>query len=379
MAVNFDEIPSPCFVLDEQALDVNLKKILYVMEQAGVEIIPALKGFAMWAAFPRLKEYVNSASASSLYEAKLIFEELGKEAHIYSPAYQPGHFDEILDYCHHVIFNSYTQFELFKPFIDKKNKTISAGLRINPGWSPVSTELYNPCSIHSRLGIPLDVFIRNVPKDIEGIHVHNLCESGSKDSEKTVNIIRDRLSDLLLRFKWINLGGGHLITRKGYDLEHLISVLKTLQEQFHGTIYLEPGSAFAWETGYLVSTVLDVVDYVQVKTAILDVSFTAHMPDTLEMPYQPSVIGASKTNNGGIPYRLGGNSCLAGDFIGNWWFKNDLQPGDKIVFEDMIHYTMVKTTMFNGIHHPSIGIWKNDDTFDIVREFGYKDYKERLS
>lgn len=376
--INYNQIPSPCFVLDEVKFRNNLELLRSIKDQAGIEIILAFKAFAMWSAFPIVREYIPCSTASSLAEARLAFEEMGSPAHTYAPAYSDKEFDEIMQYSSHITFNSLAQFEKFYPRTQFYN--ISCGLRINPEFSDVGTDLYNPCSPGSRLGIIAENLGKTLPEGVEGLHFHTLCESNSFDLERTLLVVEQKFGHLFSQIKWLNMGGGHLMTREGYNTEHLIQVLKAFKAKHpHLQLILEPGSAFAWRTGDLVATVLDVVENKGVKTAMLDVSFSCHMPDCLEMPYKPAITGATDAIPGKPTYRMGGNSCLAGDFYGDWSFDNPLQAGDRIIFEDMIHYTMVKTTMFNGVSHPSIGIWTKDNGFQLVREFGYEDYKGRLS
>ncbi len=381
--MDFKKIPSPCFVLDESRLRQNLELIARVQREADVQIILAFKGFAMWSVFPIVREYVHGATASSLHEARLCFEEMKTKAHTYGVAYVPREFGKVMAYSSHITFNSQSQYRRFRKKLESNSESISPGIRVNPGWSPVGTALYNPASPGSRLGEPVENFKGKLPAGIEGLHFHTLCESTSFDLETTLQHFERQFGLFLPALKWVNFGGGHLMTRKGYDVEHLIQVLKAFKSRWpHLQVILEPGSAFAWDTGVLVSTVLDVVRNGGVKTAILDVSFTAHMPDTLEMPYRPRVQGASDEVSGASGknnYRLGGVSCLSGDFMEAYAFDAPLKVGQKVVFEDMIHYTMVKTSTFNGVTHPSIAIWRADGTLEVVRKFGYNDYKKRLS
>lgn len=384
MPIAIEQVPSPSYVLDEALLRNNLQLIRSVADRAGVDIILAFKGFAMWSAFPIVRDYITGATASSPHEARLAFEEMKALAHTYSPAYVEREFDEICQYSGHITFNSLTQFERFearvRAFEQQANRHISLGLRINPEFAVVETDLYNPCAPGSRLGMSADQLPARLPDGIEGLHFHALCESSSYDLEQALKAIEEKFGHLLPQLRWFNMGGGHLMTRNGYDVEHLVRVLTAFREKWNLHIILEPGSAFAWETGVLVSQVVDMVENKGIKTAILDVSFTAHMPDCLEMPYKPRIRGAHHEPVAGLPtYRIGGNSCLSGDFIGDWSFDNPLKVGDTIVFEDMMHYTMVKTTTFNGVPHPNIAIWRNDTGLDIVRRFGYEDYRNRLS
>ncbi len=379
LAVNYTKIPSPCYVIDEERFRKNLSLIKQVSEKSGAEIILAFKGFAMWGVFPILKEYISGAAASSADEARLCFEEIGSKAHTYSPVYRMSEFNSIIKYSSHITFNSISQFRKYSSELQIVSEKISAGLRINPEYSEVSHGLYNPCSPGSRLGIIAEDLKEGLPEGIDGLHFHVLFESDSYALEKVLQIVEAKFGKFFPQLKWINMGGGHLITRQDYDTGHLIKILKQFREKTGLNLILEPGSAFAWETGELVATVEDIVENQGIKTAILDVSFTAHMPDCLEMPYKPKISGATDPVPGKPTYRIGGNSCLSGDVMGEWSFEKELIPGDKIIFLDMIHYTMVKTTTFNGVHHPSIGIWTKNGQFKLIREFGYQDYKNRLS
>jgi carboxynorspermidine decarboxylase len=380
LSIDYSQIKSPCYVIEEDRYRNNLSLIKYVSEESGAEIILAFKGFAMWGVFPILKEYINGAAASSLHEARLCFEEIGMRAHTYSPVYKGSEFESILKYSSHVTFNSLDQYLKYAVLLSEHPETISAGLRINPEFSETSQDMYNPCAPGSRLGITSEDLIRNgLPDGVEGLHFHVLFEADSHALEKVLNVVEKNFGKFFPKIKWLNMGGGHLITGKGYDSEHLVKMLRRFKENTGLHVILEPGSAFGWKTGELVSTVEDIVVNKGIKTAILDVSFTAHMPDCLEMPYKPKVIGATDPVEGKPTYRLGGNSCLSGDYMGEWSFENELKPGDKVIFLDMIHYTMVKTTTFNGVQHPSIGIWTRDNTFKIIKKFGYEDYKNRLS
>jgi carboxynorspermidine decarboxylase len=380
LTIDYNILPSPCYVIDEERFRDNLSILKRVSHESGAEIILAFKGFAMWGVFPIVREYITGAAASSLHEARLCYEELGTPAHTYSPVFKESDFKSVLEYSSHVTFNSIAQYEKYSDIIAGSVRKISAGLRINPGYSETSYDIYNPCSPGSRLGITADELIRKgLPDGIEGIHFHVLFESDSFALEKVLELVERKFSTFFGSIKWINMGGGHLITRKGYDIDHLVKMIRKFREDTGLYVILEPGSAFAWETGELVSTVEDIVENQGIKTAILDVSFTAHMPDCLEMPYKPAIIGATDPVEGKPVFRLGGNSCLSGDFLGDWSFDRELKIGDRIIFLDMIHYTMVKTTTFNGVQHPSIGMWTKEGKFSLIRKFGYKDYKNRLS
>ncbi|QIK59224.1 carboxynorspermidine decarboxylase [Dysgonomonas sp. HDW5A] len=379
--IEIHKVPSPCFVMEEELLRKNLSLIKSVKDRTGVNIILAFKAFAMWKSFPIIREYVPYSTASSVFEAQLAFEEMKSPAHTFSPAYTNENFPTFLKYSDHITFNSLTQFERFYPQVVADGNKVSCGIRINPEYSEVETDLYNPCAPGSRFGVTPEALGDKLPEGVEGLHFHTLCESSSFDLEKTLNVVITKFDKWLKQAKWLNMGGGHLMTRDDYDVEHLVELLLSLREKYpHLEIIMEPGSAFAWQTGVLVSSVIDVVENQGIKTAILDVSFACHMPDCLEMPYKPKIRGAYHDPVEGKPtYRMGGNSCLSGDFMGDWSFDEPLAIGDKIVFEDMIHYTIVKTTMFNGISHPAIALWRQDNQLEIYKEFDYTDYKNRMS
>ncbi|MDR1160833.1 MAG: carboxynorspermidine decarboxylase [Tannerellaceae bacterium] len=378
--IDLEKIPSPCYVMEEKRLRTNLSLIKYVKEQAGVTIILAFKAFAMWKSFPVIRGYIPFSTASSIYEAQLAFEEMGSPAHTYSPAYTEKDFPLLLKYSSHITFNSLSQYERFYPAVQAGGKKVSCGIRINPEYSVVTTDLYNPTAPGSRMGVVNDLLGDALPEGIEGFHFHALCESSSYDLEKMLEAVERRFGRFLPSLKWLNMGGGHLMTRKDYDIEHLISVLRTFKSRYPGLeLIMEPGSAFVWQTGFLLTTVVDVVENRGIKTAIIDASFTCHLPDCLEMPYKPAIRNATDAAEGKPTYRIGGNSCLSGDFMGDWSFEQPLKPGDKIIFEDMIHYTIVKTTMFNGIPHPSIALWNEEDELVIYKTFTYEDYKQRNS
>ncbi|MDD2327297.1 MAG: carboxynorspermidine decarboxylase [bacterium] len=379
--IDLTQIPSPCYVMEEQLLRRNLARIRSVEDRAGVTIILAFKAFALWKSFPIIREYIGHSTASSVAEARLAFEEMGSPAHSYAPAYIDEEFPAFLRYSSHITFNSLSQFERLYPQVKASGRDIHCGLRINPGFSVVETDLYNPSAPGSRLGVTAERIGEQLPKGISGLHLHNLCENNSYDLERTLEVVEEKFGHLFPQIEWLNLGGGHLMTHKDYDTDHLIALLNGLKKRYpHLKIILEPGSAFAWETGVLVATVADIVENQGVQTAMLNVSFACHMPDCLEMPYKPRIRGAYQEPVAGKPtYRMGGNSCLSGDFMGDWSFDKPLQVGDRIIFEDMIHYTIVKTTLFNGVTHPSIGLWTLDGRFELYRRYGYEDYKSRMS
>ena len=382
-------IRTPYYLLEEPLLRRNLQLISHVAQASGAEIILAFKAFALWRTFPIFRQYISHTTASSPYEARLALEEFGSPAHTYSPAYTEQDFPEILRCSSHITFNSLSQYARFWPQANQYTEhPVSYGLRVNPEYSEIATDLYNPCAPGSRFGVLATDMPQQLPPGIEGFHCHCLCESSSQTLERVWQHLEEKFGKWLPQLRWLNLGGGHLMTRKDYDVEFLITILKRIRTQYPNLrLILEPGSAFAWQTGPLVASVVDIVCNHGIRTAILDVSFTCHMPDCLEMPYQPAVRNArsidadqpcltQRTNK--HVYRLGGNSCLSGDYMGNWAFDHELQIGEEVVFEDMIHYTTVKTTMFNGIHHPSIVIRKNDGTMQILRQYDYSDYRDRM-
>lgn len=383
-------------MIEERLLRRNLSLISDVAKQSGAEIILAFKAFALWKTFPIFREYIAHTTASSPYEARLAMEEFCSPAHTYSPAYSEDTFDEILRCSSHITFNSLSQFHRFYPLVQQWNveqgaeRQISCGLRVNPEHSHIETELYNPTAPGSRFGVISTQMPSVLPEGIEGFHCHCHCESSAEDLVDNLLYIEEKFSSWFSQIKWLNLGGGHLMTRQGYNVSLLIETIQGLRQRYpHLRVILEPGSAFAWQTGPLVASVVDIVENHGIRTAILDVSFTCHMPDCLEMPYWPVVRGAetiedpeghvtSSEDNGGYVYRLGANSCLSGDFLSSWRFDHQLSIGEKIIFEDMIHYTTVKTCMFNGIHHPSLTILRQDGTHELLRQYTYEDYRDRM-
>ncbi len=376
-------IDTPYYIVYEDRLRANLEKLKRVAEAADVKIIMAFKANALWKTFPVIKEYFHSSTASSLNEMKLSLDYLGHDVHAYCPVYTERTFPEFLKGCSHITFNSLAQYEKFRPQIEAADRKVSVGLRVNPHCSVIETDIYNPCVPGSRFGENPDKLANGLPAGIEGLHFHALCESDSHDLEKVLDAFIEQYGHLLPGLKWLNMGGGHLITRKDYDTEHLIKLMKRLHERYPNLeIILEPGSAFTWQTGDLVTEVLDVVEDAGIKTAIIDASFACHMPDCLEMPYQPRVEEAIGTVADGTDspyrYRLGGNSCLSGDFVGDWCFDRPLKPGDRLTLCDMNHYTTVKTNMFNGIQHPSIWYQPRDGEPVLLREFTYDDYRDRM-
>lgn len=378
ISTDFSQVPSPCYVLEEARLRANLERLARVQREAGVKIICALKGFSMWSTFPLVRQYLPGATASSLNEALLASREMGGEVHVYAPVYRDDEIDSILDLANHISFNSFSQWLRFKDKTLRHPNKPSPGLRVNPEYSEVETDLYNPCSPFSRLGIVRSEFRPELLNGIEGLHFHALCEQNVNALEGVLSAFESKFGEFIPQMKWVNFGGGHHITREDYQVERLIEVLKGFRMRYPGVdVILEPGEAVGWQTGELVSTVEDVL-HNGMDLAILDISVSAHMPDCLEMPYRPGIIGGGNPKEKPYTYRLGGGTCLAGDVIGDFSFEKPLQVGDRLVFLDMIHYTMVKTTFFNGVKHPSIGIWGEDGRFRLVTEFTYEHFRAKL-
>ncbi|AFL99864.1 MULTISPECIES: carboxynorspermidine decarboxylase [Desulfitobacterium] len=376
--MNIKELPTPSYVVDEKLLRRNLEILQSVQDRTGCNILLALKGFSMHAVFPLVGQYLKGIAASSLFEARLGFEEMGKEVHVYSPAYIEEEFDELLGYCDHMVFNSFDQWRKFRDKVKKHPRKIECGIRVNPEYSEIATDIYNPCYRNSRLGVTLANFKPEELEGIDGLHFHTLCEQNSDTLERTIKVVEEKFGEHLKRMKWLNLGGGHHITRPDYDLETLVRCILYLKEKYGVEIYLEPGEAIALNTGFLVSKVLDIVDN-GMKIAILDASAACHMPDVLEMPYRPAIINGGEPGEYPYTYRFGGNTCLAGDVIGDYSFAEPLKPGDKLIFCDMAHYTMVKNNMFNGVNLPNIMLYNEEEGFKMIRRFGYEDFKNRLS
>lgn len=378
------KIPTPYYIVYEDKLRKNLRLIKKVSEEADVNIIMAFKANALWKTFPIISEYVKASTASSLNEMKLSLEFLGNEVHSYCPVFTEETFPEFLNGSSHITFNSLAQFDKFYQTVADYNKThpdkkVSCGLRVNPQCSVIDTDIYNPCLPGSRFGVVAEELPEKLPEGLEGFHFHALCESSSYDLEKVLEALIEQFGKWLPQLKWLNMGGGHLMTRKDYNVEHLISLLKRFHELYPNLeLIMEPGSAFTWQTGDLKTKVLDVVENGGVKTAVIDASFACHMPDCLEMPYRPEIEEADEEGDVKFHYRLGGNSCLSGDFVDGWDFKEELKPGDILTLKDMNHYTTVKTNMFNGLQHPSIWLQPIDGEPIKLREFTYEDYKTRM-
>ena len=385
----YEQVTSPTYIIEETRLRNNLALIQNTAREAGIDIILAFKAFALWKTFPIFREYISGTTASSLYEARLAFEEFGCRPHTYSPAYTTEELPQIARISSHLTFNSLSQLQRLAPLAREVNDQLSIGLRVNPEYSEVGTLLYNPCAPGTRFGVTADQLPQQLPSEIEGFHCHCHCESGADVFERTLKHIEEKFSPWFHQIKWINFGGGHLMTRKDYDVARLIQLMKDFRSRYPWLhVILEPGSAFAWQTGPLVAQVVDVVEDKGIRTAIVNVSFTCHMPDCLEMPYMPDIRGAITIDPDNAPladptpspylYRIGGCSCLSGDFMGQWAFDHELQIGENIIFEDMIHYTTVKTNMFNGISHPAIAMLHADETLETLRTFTYEDYRDRM-
>ena len=377
-------LPLPCYVMEEDLLRNNLQLIKDISQKADVQFILAFKAFALWKSFPIFREYIKQTTASSPYEARLAFEEFGSKAHTYSPAYEDSTFDVILKCSSHITFNSLSQYERFIKRVSEYEEPASCGIRVNPEYAEIETELYNPCAPGSRFGIMATDLPDVLPPGIEGFHLHCHCENNSDVFQRTLKHFENKFQKWLSQVKWVNFGGGHLVTEENYNVDLLIHILNDFHKRYPWIqIILEPGSAFAWQTGCLVAQVVDIVENCGIKTAIVNVSFTCHMPDCLEMPYHPQIVGAKIVDGPEVwkeenTYRIGGNSCLSGDFMGFWNFDHPLQVGERIIFEDMIHYTTVKTNMFNGIHHPSIALLHSDGQIEVYKNYSYDDYKNRM-
>ena len=376
--IKIESLPSPCWLLEEKKLQRNLELLQKVKERSGAKILLALKGYALWKSFPLVRKYLDGCCASGLHEAKLAAEEFGREVHTYSPAFKEEELGEIAAISHHLVFNSPAQFKRFAQKARKTNPALSLGLRVNPEYSESPKEIYNPCGLNSRLGTTIGNFDESILEECDGLHFHALCEQDSSALENVLKNFEAKFGPYIPRMKWINFGGGHHITRKGYDVESLIALIKAFRARYGVEVYLEPGEAVGWETGPLIATVLDIV-HNGMDIAILDTSAEAHMPDTIIMPYRAEVRGAGQAGEKAHTYRLAGNTCLAGDIMGDYSFDTPLKIGDRVFFEDQMHYTMVKATTFNGIKLPAIAIENAEGEIEVVREFGYEDFKARLS
>jgi len=371
-------IRTPYWLLEEKLLENNLKLLADIKSKTGTKILLALKGYALWQSFPLVSKYLDGCCASGLHEAKLSDEKFQKETHTYSPAFKEEEIEEVATISNHLVFNSPSQFKRFTHLAKIYNPQISIGLRVNPEYSDSPVELYNPCGLYSRLGTTIDNFDETIVKELDGLHFHALCEQDSSALERVLEAFEKSFGKYLKDMRWVNFGGGHHITKEGYDIEKLINILNNFKDRYpHLQIYLELGEAVGWESGTLVSSILDIV-HNGIDIAILDISAEAHMPDTIIMPYRAEVRGADEANRQTYTYRLAGNTCLAGDIMGDYSFKKPLQIGEQIIFEDQMHYTMVKATTFNGIPLPSIVIKRVNGRLEVVKEFGYENFRDRL-
>lgn len=372
-------LPSPCYLVDERLLEKNLKILDCVQKESGAKIILATKAFSMFSTFPLIGKYLNGVTSSSLFEARLGYEEMGKEVHIFSPAYRMDEFNELMKYSDHIIFNSFNQWKLYRDKVkNHKDKKIECGIRINPEYSEIETDIYNPCFENSRMGVTLENFEEDEFEGIDGLHFHTMCEQGADVLERTIKVVDEKFGKYIEKVKWINFGGGHHITREGYELEKLIDSILYIKNKYNVDVYLEPGEAIALNAGFLVSTVLDIMKN-GMNIAILDTSAECHMPDVLAMPYRPYIIDSGMPNEYEYTYRFGGPTCLAGDIIGDYSFKEPLKIGDKLIFCDMAIYSMVKNNTFNGVNLPAIVKYSEENGLEVIKKFGYEDFKNRLS
>ncbi|WP_322922839.1 carboxynorspermidine decarboxylase [Paenibacillus campi] len=376
--IDYSAVPSPSYVVDERLLVKNLEILDSVQQRTGAHILLAQKGFSMHALYPLIGQYLKGVTSSSLFEARLGYEKMGKETHVYAPAYVDAEFDEMMTYSDHIVFNSFSQWHRFKDRVQKADKKISCGIRINPEYSEIEVPLYDPCYNYSRMGTTLDNFDENDLEGIDGLHFHTMCEQNSDTLERTLQVVEEKFGKYMHAMKWINFGGGHHITRADYDLDTLCRCITHIKETYNVEVYLEPGEAIALNAGYLVATVLDTMKN-GMDIAILDTSAECHMPDVLAMPYRPHIIGSGKPGEHPYTYRLGGLTCLAGDVIGDYSFPEPLQPGDRLVFTDMAIYSMVKNHMFNGVNLPSIVSYNDEEGARVIRTFQFEDFSGRLS
>ncbi|KAA8999772.1 carboxynorspermidine decarboxylase [Paenibacillus spiritus] len=376
--IDFSAVPSPSYVVDERLLIQNLEILNSVQERTGARILLAQKGFSMHYLYPLVGKYLKGVTSSSLFEARLGYEKMGKETHVYAPAYVDSEFDEIMKYSDHIVFNSFSQWRRFKDRVQSAPKKISCGIRINPEYSEIEIPLYDPCYNNSRMGTTLENFRPDELDGIDGLHFHTMCEQNSDTLERTLRVVEEKFGPYLHGMRWLNFGGGHHITRPDYDLDTLCRSITHMKETYNVEIYLEPGEAVALNAGYLVATVLDTMKN-GMDLAILDTSAECHMPDVLAMPYRPNIIGSGQPGEFPHTYRLGGLTCLAGDIIGDYSFPEPLKPGDRLVFTDMAIYSMVKNHMFNGVNLPSIVSYNDEEGPRVVRSFGFEDFAGRLS
>ena len=376
--IDISSLPTPSYIVDERLLIKNLEKLKSIIDRTGCRILLAQKGFSMFYFYPLIKKYLNGTTASSLYEARLGFEEMGNETHIFNPSYREDEIDEILSMVDHIVFNSFNQWSKYKNIVKSHERDISCGLRVNPEYSSVETEIYNPTGKFSRFGVTKVNFREDELDDIDGLHFHALCEQNSDALEATLVAFEEKFGQYLHGMKWVNFGGGHHITRDDYDVEKLINCINHIKNKYNVEVYLEPGEAVALNTGFLVTEVLDTI-YNEMDILLVDTSAACHMPDVIEMPYRPFIINSGIPNEKAYTYKLGGPTCLAGDVIGDYSFDNPINIGDKLIFTDMAHYSMVKNNTFNGINLPAIAVYTEKDGVKVIRSFKYEDFRNRLS
>lgn len=376
--IDISSLPTPSYIVDERLLIKNLEKLKSIIDRTGCRILLAQKGFSMFYFYPLIKKYLNGTTASSLYEARLGFEEMGNETHIFNPSYREDEIDEILSMVDHIVFNSFNQWSKYKNIVKSHERTISCGLRVNPEYSSVETEIYNPTGKFSRFGVTRVNFKEDELDGIDGLHFHALCEQNSDALEATLVAFEEKFGQYLHGMKWVNFGGGHHITRDDYDVEKLINCINHIKNKYNVEVYLEPGEAVALNTGFLVTEVLDTI-YNEMDILLVDTSAACHMPDVIEMPYRPFIINSGMPNEKAYTYKLGGPTCLAGDVIGDYSFDNPINIGDKLIFTDMAHYSMVKNNTFNGINLPAIAVYTEKDGVKVIRSFKYEDFRNRLS
>ena len=376
--IDISSLPTPSYIVDERLLIKNLEKLKSIIDKTGCRILLAQKGFSMFYFYPLIKKYLNGTTASSLYEARLGFEEMGNETHIFNPSYREDEIDEILSMVDHIVFNSFNQWSKYKSLVKSRKREISCGLRVNPEYSSVETEIYNPTGKFSRFGVTKVNFKEDELDGIDGLHFHALCEQNSDALEATLVAFEEKFGQYLHGMKWVNFGGGHHITRDDYDVEKLINCINHIKNKYNVEVYLEPGEAVALNTGFLVTEVLDTI-YNEMDILLVDTSAACHMPDVIEMPYRPFIINSGIPNEKAYTYKLGGPTCLAGDVIGDYSFDNPINIGDKLIFTDMAHYSMVKNNTFNGINLPAIAVYTEKDGVKVIRSFKYEDFRNRLS
>ena len=376
--IDISSLPTPSYIVDERLLIKNLEKLKSIIDKTGCRILLAQKGFSMFYFYPLIKKYLNGTTASSLYEARLGFEEMGNETHIFNPSYREDEIDEIISMVDHIVFNSFNQWSKYKNIVKSHERDISCGLRVNPEYSSVETEIYNPTGKFSRFGVTKVNFKEDELDGIDGLHFHALCEQNSDALEATLVAFEEKFGQYLHGMKWVNFGGGHHITRDDYDVEKLINCINHIKNKYNVEVYLEPGEAVALNTGFLVTEVLDTI-YNEMDILLVDTSAACHMPDVIEMPYRPFIINSGIPNEKAYTYKLGGPTCLAGDVIGDYSFDNPINIGDKLIFTDMAHYSMVKNNTFNGINLPAIAVYTEKDGVKVIKSFKYEDFRNRLS